>query len=138
MWEIRVDYVADWLLNQDEMTLAGIYAALDLLESQGPTLGRPLVDTLSHTKIPNLKELRPASPGTTEVRIIFAFDRQRRAIMLLGGDKSKGGSRAQWDKWYKRAIPEAEKRFLEHMQQEGANHGSDELSRVSRTSPRKQ
>lgn len=118
MWEIRVDYIADWLLGQDEETLAHIYAAFDLLESKGPALGRPLVDTLSHTKVTNLKELRPASPGATEIRIIFAFDPKRQAIMLLGGDKSKGGSRTKWARWYKKAIPEAEKRLAQHLGQQ--------------------
>ncbi len=115
MWEIRVEYIAEWLMSQDERTLAGIYAALDKLQEKGPTLGCPLVDTLSHTKLKNLKELRPASPGTAEVRILFAFDPNRQAIMLLGGDKSKGGAKKAWAAWYRRAIPEAEKRYASYL-----------------------
>ena len=108
MWEIRVEHIADWLVSQDSATLAGIYAALDMLQEKGPALGRPLVK--------NLKELRPASPGKTEVRILFAFDPNRKAIMLLGGDKSKGGAKRAWAAWYRKAIPEAEKRYRGYLQ----------------------
>lgn len=116
MWEIRVEHIADWLVSQDSATLAGIYAALDMLQEKGPALGRPLVDTLSHTTLKNLKELRPASPGKTEVRILFAFDPDRKAIMLLGGDKSKGGAKRAWAAWYRKAIPAAEKRYRGYLQ----------------------
>ena len=85
--------------------------------------GRPLVDALKHAKVKNLKELCPASPGMTEVRVLFAFDPKRKAIMLLGGDKSKNkNGRAKWSGWYKEAIPEAEKLYKEHLSKLG---GSD-------------
>ena len=53
----------------------------------------------------NLKELRPGSAGTTEVRILFCFDPERQAVLLVAGDKS-----GHWKDWYKRAIPLAEER----------------------------
>ena len=90
MWEIEIEHIVPWLDEQDDRTVACIFAALENLQQSGPSLGRPLVDTLKGSTVKNLKELRPASPGNTEVRIIFAFDPARKAIMLLGGDKSKG------------------------------------------------
>jgi hypothetical protein len=57
-----------------------------------------------------MKELRPGSTGTTEVRMIFAFDPQREAIFLAAGDKS-----GKWQNWYVRAIPMADARFGEHL-----------------------
>ena len=56
-----------------------------------------------------MKELRPGSTGRTEVRVLFAFDTRRRAILLVGGDKSK-----DWKGWYKVNIPIADDRFDEH------------------------
>ncbi|WP_278805513.1 MULTISPECIES: type II toxin-antitoxin system RelE/ParE family toxin [Gordonibacter] len=51
-----------------------------------------------------------------EVRILFAFDPKRHAIMLFAGDKSSGGrSREKWNGWYRSAIPLAEKRYREHL-----------------------
>lgn len=68
----------------------------------------------------NLKELRPASPGRTEIRILFAFDPKRKAVMLLGGDKSQGkNGRTKWSGWYKEAIPKAEAIYRQHLAQMG-------------------
>lgn len=81
------------------------------------------MDTLGHTRVKNLKELRPASPGKTEVRIIFAFDPERKAVMLLGGDKSKGKSgRSKWAGWYKWAIPAAEELYERYLEELGEDN----------------
>lgn len=122
MWAIDLELIESWLDRQDEVTVARILDALEQLKQNGPTQGRPLVDTLKHTKVKNLKELRPASPGATEVRILFAFDPKRKAIMLLGGDKSKGkNGRVKWAGWYEEAIPKAEKLYEEHLSRQGGN-----------------
>jgi hypothetical protein len=57
-----------------------------------------------------MKELRPGSTGGSEIRILFAFDPVRRAILLLAGDKS-----GQWERWYRQAIALADQRFDEHL-----------------------
>ena len=93
-----------------------MFAALEVLQDEGPNLGRPLVDFLQDTRIRNLKELRPASPGRTEIRIIFTFDSNHQAIMLLADDKTKGkNGEATWTKWYGRAIPQAEQLYEQHV-----------------------
>ena len=69
-------------------------------------LGRPLVDTLAGSALPNLKELRPGSKGRSEVRILFAFDPERQAVLLVAGDKA-----GKWQRWYNENIPVAEQRF---------------------------
>jgi hypothetical protein len=51
------------------------------------------------------------------IRILFAFDPHRTAILLLGGDKA-----GQWQSWYRDAIPAAERlyeTYLEELRQEG-------------------
>jgi hypothetical protein len=59
-----------------------------------------------------MKELRPGSSGRTELRVLFAFDPDRRAILLVAGDKTR-----QWKKWYDANIPIADDRFDEHLKQ---------------------
>lgn len=59
----------------------------------------------------NMKELRPGSTGRTELRALFAFDPQRKAIILVAGDK-----RGQWKRWYTDNIPVADDRFDAHLQ----------------------
>ncbi|WP_203913415.1 type II toxin-antitoxin system RelE/ParE family toxin [Rhizocola hellebori] len=84
--------------------------AVDLLAEQGPALGRPLVDRVHASKFHHMKELRPGSSGATEVRMLFAFDPQREAILLIAGDKS-----GQWKTWYEKSIPIADQRFEDHL-----------------------
>ncbi len=106
---ILVDEVADWyldLVNDEPATAELVAAAIDLLEADGPTLGRPLVDSIEGSSIRNLKELRPGSRGRSEIRILFAFDPERRAVLLVAGDKA-----GNWTKWYDDNIPLAERRF---------------------------
>lgn len=109
MWAIDYGYITAWLDSLDDETVSHIFAALERLELDGPAVGRPLVDTLTGSAVKNMKELRPPSPGDTEIRIIFAFDPKRQAIMLLGGDKSKGkNGKVKWSGWYRKAVPRAE------------------------------
>ncbi|GAA0547683.1 type II toxin-antitoxin system RelE/ParE family toxin [Actinomadura livida] len=79
------------------------------LAAVGPTLGRPLVDTLEHSELRNLKELRPGSRGRSEIRMLFVFDPDPAAIFLVAGDKA-----GQWSRWYDEAIPLAEARYAEY------------------------
>lgn len=61
---------------------------MNLLREHGPALPRPLVDSIKGSSIKNLKELRPGSSGSTEVRILFAFDPWRQAILVTAGGKA--------------------------------------------------
>ncbi|GGM84945.1 type II toxin-antitoxin system RelE/ParE family toxin [Dactylosporangium sucinum] len=76
----------------------------------GPALGRPLVDTVRGSTLANLKELRPGSTGSSEVRLLFVFDPIRQAVLLVGGDKS-----GNWQRWYRTAIPIAESAYADHL-----------------------
>ena len=83
---------------------------LETLERFGPQLGRPLVDTLKGSKYTNMKELRfNADDGVW--RMAFAFDPQRKAILLVAADKS--GTSSQ--RFYKNLIKKADKRFEDHL-----------------------
>lgn len=109
MWE--VEYTDTFEVWWDELTedeQERIAAAVELLEENGPALGRPLVDTLEASRHPNMKELRPRG---AHLRVLFAFDPRRSAILLIGGDKS-----GQWSKWYARAIPVADELYDGHLQ----------------------
>lgn len=88
-----------------------ILARALLLEREGPSLGRPHADTLTGSKHANMKELRcNAADGVW--RIAFAFDPDRQAILLVGGDKSGGGEK----RFYKQLIARADERFDSHLE----------------------
>jgi hypothetical protein len=83
-----------------------IAALAGLLQPFGPQLRRPHCDTLKGSKHTNMKELRfTVSDG--EWRIAFAFDPERRAILLVGGSKSGVNER----QFYKDLIRVADARF---------------------------
>ena len=98
-----------WATQLEHTDAEALLAAIRVLRDQGPTLGRPLVDTVVASAHPNMKELRPGSTGRTEIRVLFAFDKARQAILLVGGDKS-----TDWKGWYAINIPIADRRFTEH------------------------
>lgn len=88
MWTVlTTDVFNEWLDQQDDSTQEKVLAALVVLQSQGPSLGRPLVDTVYDSKYTNMKELRVQHRGKP-IRAFFAFDPLRQAIVLCIGDKS--------------------------------------------------
>ncbi|GGK34077.1 type II toxin-antitoxin system RelE/ParE family toxin [Nocardia camponoti] len=113
-WEVvLLEPVDRWYLKlceSDPKSAILIEQAVDRLAALGPALGRPLVDTLEHSNLRNLKELRPGSRGRSEIRMLFAFDPRRRAIILVAGDKA-----GLWARWYDDAIPLAELRFADYL-----------------------
>lgn len=101
---VLLEEVERWYFSVDDDTMTAVTGAIDLLEAEGPSLGRPTVDRVNGSKFHNMKELRPAG---TSVRILFVFDPQRQAILLLGGDKA-----GNWRRWYDENIPVADERYL--------------------------
>lgn len=87
-----------------------ILALSRLLQRFGPQLGRPRVDTLKGSAHANMKELRFDAAGGVW-RVAFAFDPERKAILLVAGDKSGVGER----KFYRELIRKADERFDAHL-----------------------
>ena len=107
-WDVEyTDQFEQWweTLTADEQ--AAIAVAVEALQERGPALGRPFVDTLKSSRHANMKELRPL--GET-IRIPFAFDPRRTAILLLGGDK-----RGRWKQWHEEMIPIADQLYDDHL-----------------------
>jgi hypothetical protein len=90
-----------------------------------------MVDHVEHSAVQNLKELRPGSAGRSELRVLFAFDPWRSAILLVAGDNA-----GRWREWYRQAIPRAEQLLeiylKERAAEEGRAHDLHQLVRYSR------
>ena len=87
-----------------------ILAHVAVLETFGPQLGRPRVDTLYGSRHANMKELRfDVADGVW--RFAFAFDPKRRAIVLCGGSKAGSSQR----RFYRQLIDTADRRFDLHL-----------------------
>jgi hypothetical protein len=111
-WDVEFEdaFEAEFLALEQEVQDA-LFAAARLLVDYGPQLGRPYADTLKGSKHANMKELRfDAADG--EWRAAFAFDPQRKAILLVAGDKSGGSQK----RFYKQLIAKADRRFSAHLE----------------------
>ncbi|MBC7285730.1 type II toxin-antitoxin system RelE/ParE family toxin [Hoeflea sp.] len=85
-----------------------LLAHLVLLREKGFRLGRPEVDTLEGSRHANMKELRVrALKVQWRFAFAFAFDPERKAVVLCGGAKSGVSQKL----FYKRLIDLADKRY---------------------------
>ena len=109
MWTvITTDLFNEWLAQQDQSTQEKVLAALVVIQQQGPSLGRPLVDTVYDSKFTNMKDLRVQHRGKS-LRAFFAFDPLRQAIVLCIGDK--GGKK----RFYKEMLDIADQQYEIHL-----------------------
>lgn len=100
-WDVEyTDEFEVWWNTLSVEQQEAIDTAVAMLEELGPGLARPWVDTITGSRHQNMKELRPRGG---HLRVLFAFDPRRTAILLLGGDKTN-----RWQVWYQEAIPKAD------------------------------
>ena len=110
-WEVDLhdDFVPEYReLHKDVQD--ELLANIELLEHSGPQLGRPRADTLNGSRHANMKELRfDAADGVW--RVAFAFDPNRKAILLVAGDKSGSNEK----RFYRQLMEKADARFDAHL-----------------------
>jgi hypothetical protein len=85
-----------------------ISAIAELLIQYGPQLPFPHSSGIEGSKHGQMRELRVQSNGRP-VRVFYAFDPRRAAILLIGGDKT-GDKR-----FYERMIPIADRLYDEYI-----------------------
>lgn len=61
---ILLPQVERWFFALNRDAMASVTGAIDLLEMEGPTLGRPVVDKVNDSTFHNMKELRPAGTAS--------------------------------------------------------------------------
>jgi hypothetical protein len=113
-WEVEhTDEFAAWFAELAEEEAEQIAHAIDHLAQVGPTCPRPLVDRIKGSRHHNMKELR-VSTGACKYRILFIFTSNRKALLLVGGDKS-----GNWTRWYSDNIPYADDLYDEYLKESG-------------------
>lgn len=109
MWDVEyTDEFETWWMMLTQPQQEALDDRIMLLAQEGPKLGRPVVGKIAGSRHPNMKELRTAQEGS--LRVLFAFDPRRHAILLLGGDKA-----GRWNRWYDWAVPLADLRYDTHL-----------------------
>jgi hypothetical protein len=102
----------DALLASEQDDVAAI---VQLLTIRGTTLKFPYSSGLNGSKHTHMRELRVQSSGKP-IRVFYAFDPRRCAILLIAGDKT-GDNR-----FYQEYIPLADRLYdvhIEELRQEG-------------------
>jgi len=103
-WDVETtDEYDAWFLRQSADGQAAVRMKVELLKRYGPHLTRSHADTLKGSKLSNLKELRAYS-ASSEFRVAFVFDRERDAVLLIGGDKKGRDEKL----FYRNLIKQAE------------------------------
>ncbi len=111
VWEVEfTDQFGTWWDQLTPHQQEALDERVMLLAQEGPKLKRPVVGKISQSRHEHMKELRTSAGGA--LRVLFAFDPRRHAILLLGGDKT-----GRWKEWYRTAIPEADELYDAHLQE---------------------
>lgn len=97
------------VVDQDRLAMT-----IGLLEERGATLPFPYSSAIKGATVA-LRELRTQSDGDP-LRTLYAFDPARRAVLLLGGDKSSDS------RFYERMVPIAESIWRQYLEETGQHH----------------
>ena len=102
MWEVEyTDEFGEWwnsLLLGDQRSVS---AGVELLTEFGPALPFPYSSGILSSRHSHMRELRVQSHGRP-IRVFYAFDPRRTAILLIGGDKTGD------DRFYDSYLPKAD------------------------------
>jgi hypothetical protein len=96
---VTTDEFATWFAGLSGVEHSAVARLVGLLEAEGVNLGFPYSSSIKGSKHA-LRELRKKGQP---IRLIYAFDPKRQAVMLIGGDKTGD------DRFYKHMVPRAEK-----------------------------
>lgn len=108
-WTVEfTEEFAAWFASLSVRGQNAVDRGVHLLQQRGPTLPEPYSKAIKGSRHGHMRELRIQSKGRP-VRVLYAFDPRRAAILLVGGDKGgKGG-------WYEMHIPIADRLYDAHL-----------------------
>jgi hypothetical protein len=107
-WNVEyTDEFGAWWETLGEGPQEDIAAVVTQLEARGPQLPFPYSSGIEGSQHGHMRELRVQSGGDP-LRVFYAFDPRRSAILLIGGNKA-GDNR-----FYERMIPLADRLYAQH------------------------
>lgn len=108
-WNVEyTDEFGEWWAELREQEQDDFTVTVELLEEMEPNLPFPHSSGINDSRHQHMRELRTQSSGRP-IRIFYAFDPRRSAILLMGGDKTGQ------DRFYKKYIPIADKLYDDHI-----------------------
>ncbi len=111
----HTDEFGAWWAGLAESEQEDISAIVELLMEHGANLPFPYSSGVAGSRHGHMRELRIQS-SSKPIRVFYAFDPRRSAILLIGGNKSGN------DRFYRRYVPIADKlydEYLDELREEG-------------------
>ena len=110
MWDVcQTTVFEDWWCELSEQEQDDVTAVVELLAEKGPQLPFPYSSGVEGSRHNHMRELRIQSHGDP-LRVFYAFDPNRSALLLIGGNKTGKDKR-----FYKTMIPKADALYDEHL-----------------------
>lgn len=111
MWGTEItETFEEWWNTMTEKEQDDVTAIIDLLKERGAHLPFPYSSSVEGAKFSQMRELRIQSHGDP-IRIFYAFDPRRIAILLIGGMKTGKNQK----RFYKEYIPRVERLYEDHL-----------------------
>jgi hypothetical protein len=108
-WDVEyTDEFGNWWETLRKNEQEDVAATVSLLEEKGTQLPFPFSSGIEGSKYSHMRELRVQS-NSNPLRILYAFDPRRTAILLIGGNK-RGDNR-----WYEKYVSIADKLYADHL-----------------------
>jgi hypothetical protein len=99
-----------WWNELTEVEQESVYHDVEVLRVKGVALRFPRCSGVTSSKHSNMRELRIQHQGRP-YRVLYAFDPNRAAVLLIGGDKTGN------DRWYETFVPVADHLYEEHLKE---------------------
>ena len=110
-WDVEyTNEFGDWWAGLGEGEQEDITAVVELLAEHGPGLRFPWSSGVTGSRHGHMRELRVQSSGRP-VRVFYAFDPRRTAVLLIGGHKTGD------DRFYKQFVPLADRLYDEQLKE---------------------
>jgi hypothetical protein len=103
-----------WFAGLTEAERRSVIRNVELLRQFGPQLPDRYTRPVTTSRHSHMRELRIQHAGRP-YRVLYAFDPQRTAVLLVGGDKTGN------DRWYRQHVPIADRLYdewLENLEKE--------------------
>jgi hypothetical protein len=108
VWRVVVSAEFElWWKGLSASAQESVAFVVKLLEARGPSLEHPYSSSIRGSRLSRLRELRVSHRGRA-LRVLYAFDPERSAVLLIGGDKGSD------NRWYRRNVPLAEQIYAKH------------------------
>ena len=104
------DEFESWWNSLSEEEQGSIDRIVGLLREAGPALPFPYSSGIKTSVYAGMRELRIQQAGWP-YRVLYIFDPRRRAVLLIGGDKTGN------DRWYDVHIPLADRVYRQYLKE---------------------